>query len=298
MVFVALVTLGIWFAVRHNAQSNGQDAHKLQVTASYYPLYDFAKAVGGDKVQVTTMTPPGAEPHDYEPSPQALIAAQKSAVFIYNGGQLEPWVTNFVKEYRHTAVRASDGINLVLAEDTDNPGRVADPHFWLDPILAQQIVDSIEQGFAKADPANKDVFAQNATAYKAKLTQLNADYQQGLANCQLNTVITAHDAFSYMAARYNLQVIAIAGMSPDEEPSAGRLAQLSQLVREQGIQYILFERLVSPRLADTIATETGAHTLVFDPIEGLAAADQKQGKDYLSIQHENLKNLRTALACQ
>jgi zinc transport system substrate-binding protein len=175
---------------------------------------------------------------------------------------------------------------------------VQDPHFWLDPVLAQKIVTNIRDGLAKADPSNKDYYARNASAYNAKLAQLDTDYRQGLANCSIHTVISSHDAFSYLGRRYGLTIASIAGLSPDEEPSAGKLAELSRLVRDQGITYVFFESLVSPRLADTIAAETNAKTLVFDPVEGLSNEDQKQGKNYLSVQRENLANLRTALACQ
>lgn len=298
IALVALVTAGLFFAINRNSLGD-QDANKLQVTASYYPLYDFAKHVGGDKVQVTNMTPAGAEPHDYEPSPKALASAQKAKVFIYNGGHLEPWVDNFVKDYKQTAVKASDGIDALTAADEEHPSQqVKDPHFWLDPVLAQQIIDNIQTGFANADPANKDYYAHNASQYKAELAQLDTDYRQGLASCQLHTVISSHDAFSYLGKRYGLTIASIAGLSPDEEPSAGKLAELSKLVRKESINYVFFESLASPHLADTIARETGAKTLVFDPIEGLTDADQKQGKNYLSIQHENLEHLRTALACK
>jgi zinc transport system substrate-binding protein len=298
VALVVVIAAGVLFAVHRNSLG-GQDANRLQVTSSYYPLYDFAKNVGGDKVQVTNVTPAGAEPHDYEPSPKALADAQKSEVFIYNGGHMEPWVNNFVKDYKQTAVKASAGIDLMTADDEENPSeQVQDPHFWLDPVLAQAIINNIRDGLSQADPANKDFYAKNASEYNAKLAQLDTDYRQGLASCGLHTIISSHDAFSYLGKRYGLTIASIAGVSTEEEPSAAKLVELSQLVKDQDIKYVFFESLVSPRLADTIATETGAKTLVFDPIEGLTDADQKQGKNYLSVQRENLQNLRTALACR
>jgi zinc transport system substrate-binding protein len=298
IVLVTVIVAGVLFAINQN-KSAGQDTTKLQVTASYYPLYDFAKNVGGDKVQVANMTPAGAEPHDYEPSPKALTSAQKATVFIYNGGHLEPWVNGFLGDYKKTAIKASTGINLTTTTDAANAGeQVQDPHFWLDPILAQHIINTIRDGLVTADPANKGYYIKNASEYNLKLAQLDTDFRQGLATCSIHTIISSHDAFSYLGKRYGLHIASIAGLSPDEEPSAAKLAELSQLVTSQGIKYVFFESLVSPRLADTIATETGAKTLVFDPIEGLTDADQKQGKNYITVQRENLANLRTALACQ
>jgi zinc transport system substrate-binding protein len=298
IILMVVVAGGILFAINRNS-SGVKDSSKIQVTASYYPLYDFARAVGGDKVQVTNMTPPGSEPHDYEPSAKSLADAQEAQVFIYNGGHMEPWVHSFVDGYQHVAVKASNGIDLLQVKDEKNDGQqVQDPHFWLDPLLVQQIINNIQEGLSKADPAHQDYYAKNAADYKAQLAQLDSEYRQGLAQCKLHTVISSHDAFSYLGKRYGFAIASIAGLSPDEEPNAAKLAELSQLVRREGINYIFFESLVSPRLADTIATETGAKTLVFDPIEGLNDEDQKQGKNYLSVQRENLQNLRTALACQ
>jgi zinc transport system substrate-binding protein len=306
IVLVALVATGLFFVFRSNQQATSSD--KLSVATTLYPLYEFSRAVGGDNVQATNLTPSGAEPHDYEPSPKTLVNIQRSDVFVYNGGTMEPWVDNFVRDYKHTAVKSSNGIELLHAEEehshegeAEEPGHaeeeIKDPHFWLDPILAQKVVDNIRDGLIKADPANKGYYTQNAKAYNQKLAKLDEDLSRGLQTCEQDTIISSHDAFSYLAVRYDLKVESIAGISTEQEPSAARLAELSNLVEEKGIRYIFFESLVSPRLADTIAQETGAKTLVFDPIEGLSDEDQKQGKDYLSVQRENLSNLRTALTC-
>ena len=291
IALLSIVAISIFLAVKQN-DTITDNKDKLQVVASYYPLYDFVKNVGKDKVNVTNMTPAGSEPHDYEPSAKALAEAQKAPVFVYNGGHLEPWTNGFLHDYKNTPVKASNGIDLLSAET------VQDPHFWLDPVLAQKIVDNIRDGLSKADPANQDFYTKNADSYKMQLAALDTAYRDGLSQCNLHTVISSHQAFSYLGKRYNLNVMSIAGLSPEEEPSAAKLAELSQQVKNKGIHYIFFESLVSPRLADTIATETGAKTLVFDPIEGLTDADQIEGKNYLSVQRENLSNLRTALDCK
>jgi zinc transport system substrate-binding protein len=307
VLFVALLTIfvaGIVLAVRGNTQD--AESGKLTVTASYYPLYDFAQHVGGDKAHVTNMTPAGAEPHDYEPSPRQLVTATKSDVFIYNGTGMEPWAESFLKDYTNTKVTASGGVSLLDGESHEDGStetaahadEVRDPHFWLDPVLAQQIVTNIATGFSKADPENQPYYQARAQKYIQQLAALDDSFGQGLAQCQTRTIVTSHEAFSYLAKRYNLDVAAIAGISPEEEPSAAKLAELTNLVREKQIKYVFFESLASPKLAETLAQETGAQTLVFDPIEGLSDADQKAGKDYIGVQRQNLANLRTALACQ
>lgn len=297
-VLVALVVAGTTFAARQGSDGTARDG-TLQVVASYYPLYEFARHVGGDKVQVSSITPAGAEPHDYEPSAKALADAEKATVFIYNGSHLEPWSSEFVKEYKGIAIKASEGMPLLKAEGEEpGEGLVQDPHFWLDPVLAQRIVDAVRDGLTRADPANGAHYAQRAASYNAELVGLDEAYRAGLASCKLHRIVASHEAFSYVGKRYGFAVTPIAGLSPEAEPSAAQLASISTLVRNEGLTHVFFERLASQRLADTIATETGAQTLVLDPIEGISDADQKQGKDYLSVQRENLQNLRTALACQ
>lgn len=289
VILVAIVTVGAWVLLKQPSTKDAP-ANTVSVAASYYPLYEFAKQVGGDKVQVTLMTPAGAEPHEYEPPAKTLAIAQQSDVFIYNGGPFEPWINAFLDSYSRTTIRASQGIAL------QDHGK--DPHFWLDPVLVRQIITTIKDGLATADPANKNYYSARAEAYRGKLAQLDADFRNGLQTCQQQTIIASHAAFSYVAARYGFTVQSIAGLSPDEEPSAARLAELSDVITKNGIRYVFFEHLVSPRLADTIAQETGAQTLVLDPLEGLDNEDQEQGKDYLSVQQQNLAHLRTALACQ
>lgn len=284
-----VAALGVIITLRQTP--SGQVSGKITISASFYPLYEFAKQVGGDKVSVTNITPAGTEPHDFEPTPQTLLATQNAAMFIYNGGTMEPWVDKFLPDYKHVAVKASDHIDL----HQTNQG--ADPHFWLDPVLAQQIVNNIRDGLTKVQPASKDYFAQNAAVYNKQLDALDARIKTGLQTCQTRTIITSHDAFGYYAQRYNLQAVAIAGMDPSEEPSAAKLAELSNLVKQQNVQYVFFESLVSPKLAATIAQETGTKTAVFDPLEGLTDDVQKAGKTYISVQQDNLAALRVALRC-
>lgn len=287
LVIAAFIGYAMFATTQDTKQTNG-----TPIVTTFYPLYEFAKHITGDHTSVTNITPAGVETHDYDPSPQALAIAQKADVFVYNGGTMEPWVNNFLKEYKQTAIKGSANIDLLTSEEG------SDPHYWLDPTLARQTVNNIENALSKANPNRKDLYAKNAAAYNAQLAQLDTDLARGLQTCQSRTIVTAHNAFSYFAKRYNLEVVPIAGLSPEEEPSPAKLAEVSTLVRQKNIKYIFFESLVSSRLADTIAQETGAKTVVFDPIEGVSDEDQKQGKNYISIQRDNLSALRTALACQ
>lgn len=299
---VGVIIIGVagmvvaWIVPRRLPGSTHPSA--LRVTASFYPLADFAKQVGGDRVLVTNLTPAGAEPHDFDPSPRDVATLQTSSVFIYNGASLEAWVDRVLPDLEQRGVvivAASHGIDL-------RPGTAAaaryDPHFWLDPVLASQEVETIKNSFMTADPANVAWYAKNAAAYQEKLQQLDQAFRRELAHCARRDIVTSHAAFGYLAREYQLTVVPLAGVSPDEEPSPQRLGQIAQFAEQHHIEYIFFETLVSPRLAQTIAQEIGARTIVFDPLEGLSDTDIKQGKDYISVQHENLQHLKTALACQ
>lgn len=301
---VAVIAAGAAAALQVTRGKGNVGSDTLKVSASFYPLYDFAKHVGGDKVSVSTITPAGAEPHDYEPSPQTLAQAYESSVFIYNGGSFEPWADNFLVDFDGTAIRASQGVALLEADSSHDDGHdhdhlheSVDPHFWLDPVIAQQVVNSIRDGLSKADPEHKEYYAANAERYNKQLARLDQRFADGLLHCTLDTAISSHGAFSYLAHRYSFTVISIAGIEPDDEPSPAKMAELTSIVKQKGIRYIFFESLVSPRLAETIAREAGVQTLVFDPIEGLSQTDQNKGKDYISIQYDNLENLRKALGC-
>lgn len=301
-VVAILIAAGVVWAITRNSSSENDG--RLSVAASYYPLYEFAKQVGDDKVSVTNLTPAGADPHDYELPARELARAQDANVFVYNGADFEPWADAFLADYRGAAVNASTNIELREGshghdddDDDEDEEEEFDPHFWLDPVLAQRIVDNIRDGLIEADPGNREHYTRNAAAYNQQLAQLDGEFETGLAACNLDVIITAHDAFSYVAHRYGFEVEAIAGLSHDAEPSPARLAELTRHVREEGVQYIFFEHLASPRLADTIARETGAETLVLDPIEGPDGDDHEEDEDYVSIQRQNLANLQRALAC-
>lgn len=268
----------------------GAPTGKIRVTASFYPMAEFARQVGGDKITVTTMIGPGVEPHDYDPAPGDLISLYKSKLFIYNGAGLEKWIDRIQPDLtaNHIAsVDASSGLSL----------RPSDPHVWLDPVLAARQVDNIQASLAQVDPANAAYYRQQADHYKAQLAALDQTFKTGLAACVRRDIITSHQAFGYLGDRYHLNVLAISGLSPDQEPSPQQLAKTAQFARDHHAKYIFFETLVSPKLSDTIAREVGAQTLVFNPLEGLTPDQVKQGHSYLSVQQDNVNNLRIALDC-
>jgi zinc transport system substrate-binding protein len=186
----------------------------------------------------------------------------------------------------------------VFAPQGPQIGAGQDPHVWLDPVFMQTAASLVRDALVRLDPAHDSDYRANAEALINDLKVLDQEYRNGLKACALNEIIVSHDAFRYLAARYGFSTIAVQGKSPDEEPSPKRLGELADLARSKRIGYIFFETLVSPKLAETVAAETGARTMVLNPVEGLAENDILQGRDYLSVMKDNLANLRTALQCQ
>ncbi|EKD79640.1 MAG: hypothetical protein ACD_41C00020G0002 [uncultured bacterium] len=258
------------------------DTTQLQVAASFYPLAYMAEQVGGEYVTVTTIVPNGVEPHDFAPTPQDIVAMIEADVLVYNGAGLDNWATT-----------ESNGQIIFATDDS-----ATDPHVWLDPVLMQDFVQAIADAYSAADPDHQIGYQDKADAVIVQLQNLNNSYQSRLANCELNQVIVAHDAFTYVAERYNIAVLPILGVNPNEAPSAKTLAELSALAKTAGIEYIFFEELTSPKLSETLAAEVGAQTLVLSPLEGLSEEEQAAGEDYFSISEQNLDNLALAMRCQ
>lgn len=271
---------------------------KMVVAASFYPMYEFARQVGGDRTYVRNLTPAGAEPHDYELTPRDMIAVNTSKVLVYNGVGLEPWVQKLLPQLPPSVlvVNAADGIRIATATSGEDQGK-PDPHIWMDPILAQKQVDNILVGFSRVDPEGRAVYEANAAKFKGELTALHERFQRALITCRKKIFITNHAAFGYFAARYGLTQIAIAGLAPDAEPSAAKIRELIRLARQYDIRVIYYESLVSPHVAAAIARDVGARTLAFDPLEGLTDEELAHGKTYLSVMGQNLRNLMQGLDC-
>jgi zinc transport system substrate-binding protein len=180
----------------------------------------------------------------------------------------------------------------------ENGNQRQDPHVWLSPLLAKLMIDRIARGLSSVDSFNQQYYLARAETLKTKLNELDSLYRLGLAKCATRDIITSHEAFGYLAASYGLKQVAITGLSPDAEPSPRQMTEIASFAKQNNIKYIFFESLVSPKLAETIANEIGAQTLVLNPIEGLTKGEQSQGKDYFILMKENLANLEKALQCQ
>jgi zinc transport system substrate-binding protein len=263
---------------------------ELTIVTTFYPPAEFATQIAKEKINVINITSGGIEPHDFEPTPKDLVEIQNADLFIINGNDFDHWAEELVQE--------NDDINaLILSEHIDSD-LADDPHFWLDPVHSIDLVEIISKKIIDIDPKNKDFYEQNTTQYIEELDKLNNEFQTELAVCTNRKIVVSHDAFSYLSNRYTFEIINIAGLSPEEEPSAKVLTEISNTVIENGIKYIFYETLVSSDLANTIADETGASTLVLNPLEGLTPEEISNGENYVSIMRNNLNNLKVAMECK
>jgi zinc transport system substrate-binding protein len=302
---------------------------KLKIKVSFYPMYEFTKNVAGDLADVEALIPAGMEPHDWEPSAQDMAAISDADVLIYNGAGMEGWVDqvlNSTSGSKLITVEASRGLEIMEGseeeedehaheegehaheegehaheegdhahEDHDHDHGGLDPHVWLDPVLAIQEVRNIEAALSKAAPENAEAFKANANAYIAKLEQLDQEFKVGLKDSKRKDFITQHAAFGYLAKQYGLTQVPIAGLSPEQEPTAANMAKIVDFAKEHKVKTIFFETLVSSSVADTIAKEIGAKVAVLNPIEGLTDEDRSNNLDYIGIMRQNLEALKLAL---
>ncbi|MEK7623840.1 MAG: zinc ABC transporter substrate-binding protein [Patescibacteria group bacterium] len=272
----------------------------IQVTTSFYPLYFFAQTIGGSESEVRSITPPGAEPHDFEPTAKDIARLHDSDIIILNGGNFEPWGEDIISELGGTQTRIlTVGESLMTEEYTDEEGdKITDPHIWLDPVLTKQQVEKIANALADVDPIHASLYTTNAEQLKQSLDELDEKFRTGLMNCVQKTFVTSHAAFGYLAKRYALTQLPITGLSPEAEPSPQTLVEITSFVKKNKINTIFFESLVSPKLSETIAREVGATTNVLNPIEGLTGEELENKKNYFTEMETNLNNLRIALQCQ
>jgi zinc transport system substrate-binding protein len=282
-----------------NSASSGADDGTTSVVASFYPLEEAVSQVGGELVTVENLTPPGVEPHDLELAPDDIETIATADVLVYLGGGFQPAVEDALAETDGALlVNALDAVDTVPAPPGEaEEGLTVDPHVWLDPARFEQVVEEVAGALSEADPANEATYRSNAEAYVAELATLDEEFRTGLSDCQRTTIVTSHEAFAYLADSYGLTEVAIAGLSAEAEPDAQQIADLLDLVEQQGVTTIFAEELVSPKVAETLANEAGIEVDVLDPLESLTDEQVEAGEDYVSVMRENLDRLRAALDC-
>lgn len=299
-IFLLLLLLNIT-AGCGTAQRSASD--KLLVAASFYPMAEFVRGVGGGQVEVMTMVPDGAEPHDWEPSPRDLTRLGHARVFVYNG-MVEPWAQQALEALSERGiipVEAGAGlfergiIPVEAGAGLFERGSVQDPHVWISPKRALLEVARITDALCAADPQHADIYKSNSRNYMARLQALDARLTQIGRTAPRKVFVTAHAAFGHLAADYGLRQLSVTGISPEAEPTPADMQRLIQTVRREGVRYIFFETLTDPKIAALVAQEAGVQTAVLDPLEGVDAEGRQAGLDYLKLMERNADSLAAAL---
>jgi zinc transport system substrate-binding protein len=267
-------------------------APKLKVITTLFPIYDMARQIGADKADVSLLLPPGVEPHSFEPKFGDIVRINRADIFIYTGPLMEPWAADLLKGITNKnliVIEAGRGVKIV--------GR--DPHIWMDFDNAKIMVGNIAGAFEAKDEANKKAYEQKATAYEQKLSALDGAFRRGLGQCRVRQIVYGgHYAFGYLARRYGLKYLAAQGLSPDAEPTADDLARLVKQIRQEKIKYIFYEELTSPKIAETIANETGARLLLLNGGHNVTRDQLKNGTTFFDILQADLNNLELGMECK
>lgn len=303
---VIAITVAQSSTTQDEPQISAQEPSKIKVVASFYPLYEFSKNVGGQTAEVSTFIPIGIEPHDWEPSTGDLLRLKKAHMFVYNGAGMEPFVEKLVDsgEYQNVLfVETVHQIELietkdVHSEENEHDSNLYDPHIWLDPILAKHQVETIKNAMIQVDPNNAQHYEDNAARYLTELDSLDSKIVAELSKCKKDTIVTSHTAFSYFANRYGIKTFALSGVAPESEATASDLKNIVDFVKENDINVIFAEELIDPKLVTTLADEAGVQVLTLSPLEGLSKEELAKGTTYLDKMEENLQNIKIALECQ
>lgn len=265
LIIVILIFCMTLFLIscKNSTKDTVSDSNKLQVSVSFNALYEFASAVGQDKVDISTIIPSGTEPHDFEPKAADIAGLSNADVFVYHGLGMEAWAEKALEASENdnlAVVVASDGatpIENTEEEEIDEHG-LYDPHLWLSMKGAETEVQNIADGFSAADPENKDYYQTNATEYIKKLEDLYNEYNKKFSTLENKNFVTGHAAFNYFCKDFGLMQNSVEDVFAEGEPSTKQLADLVDYCKENHVTTIFAEEMASPEISETLANEVGA----------------------------------------
>lgn len=285
LVIIPLLSIGLWNSDASILAENHKEQSKIIAIASFYPLYEFTKELGGDKVDVSLLVPNGVEPHDWEPTIRDIQRIEQADLIIINGNGFENWVGK-IDSSKVTIINSGKAFGLVTSE----PAGPVNYHYWLNPLSAKLQIEAISDGLVKADPINAEYYKNLKNNYDLKLDVLHLKIKTELKECKKDFV-AFHDAFSYFAHEYDLnQHTVIQSIDPHKEPTLKKLEDVIQLAKSLDIDVIFTEEGVNPRTSQVIADELGGRVLVLSPLEVV-----EDGSSYIKKMEENLFNLKGAL---
>lgn len=298
-ILIAFIFFGIYSYAERDLVSDGKKDDKIIVVATLYPYYDFVRIIGGERVSVDMLVPPGVNPHIFEPKPRDIEVIGKADLLIFNGAGLEPWVEDLLRGLENPGLRVVDASSIVHhIEHMHNGEKHLDPHIWLSLRNDKKIVKAITEALIEIDPEYTEYYRERCSDYLVNLTELEEKFIEALSKCKHRKfIIGGHSAFGYLAHDFNLTQIAVQGISPDAEPSPSKIAEIIELITSENIKYIFFERVMNPKTAQVIGDASGAEILMLDPVPTMKR-EEAEYKSFLSVMEENLRNLQKGLECQ
>ncbi|MFR9281097.1 MAG: metal ABC transporter substrate-binding protein [Peptoniphilus lacrimalis] len=328
VILLALLFTACSKPAANNEAKNEESNGKLNVYASVYPIYDFTKKIGGDKINLSMLTKPGEEPHHYEPSSDDIKNLSKADLFIYNGAGLESFTDKIIESNPDLKTcQASEGVDLIKAthdhdhdhdccqnnDDADHNHNheakenhssheeehhhgMYDPHTWLSIKNAKIEMENIKNKLSEIDPDNASYYQKNFDKYAKMCDDLDKEYSQKISVLPNRVMVVSHQAFGYLCGDYGLSQVPIKNISNEDEPDAQTMAQIIDYIKKNNIKYICVEEMTSTKIADTIKAETGAQIKVLSPVETLTQEQMDKGEDYFSIMENNLKILEEVLS--
>lgn len=301
-IIAAIVCMAISFSFTACSNMAGRDENKVQIVTTIFPLYDFARQIGGDKVQLTLILPTGAQVHSYEPTPKDIIKIKESDLFITQGGDAEPWTDAVINDADSTKLNvlyAMDKVELI-AEEHDHPSYSShvhtDPHVWTTPKNAGIISENICEKLCELDGENADYYKDNLKDYKEKLTSLDEKFAALTKDCDKTIVFADQFPLRYFAREYNLKYFAaFPGCSDESEPTAATVAELIDTVNKEKIPVVFYTETSNKQLADAVCEETGAEKLLFHSCHSVNDSELKGGITYLDLMEKNYEALKKAI---
>ena len=276
---------------------------KPLVVAVQYPLAFVASTLAGEDIEIKNLTPPGVEPHEYQPGLRSLAEASRADLFLYNSQFSEPWATRFAREVSHQGGKVFVA-QSVFEHSVGTHGRQGlpqnyfDPHWWLDPLLTLRYATQLAQSMIKVAPQAETAILGRLQALEQKLVALDLLYLSRLKPCTQRKLVVAHDAYQYLAIRYHLEILPLHGLSAESKPSLAKMAQVIKWVKQNHLKAIFFEDLTNPQLSLSLAKDSDVSALELSPIGNISKKDQENHIGYFELMEQNLTHLTQGLGCQ
>lgn len=299
MRYISLLVLSLLLLYGCSDNKPVKKKNKILITTTIFPLYDFTREIGKDRIDVEILLPAGADIHAFEPKPKDIININKSNIFIYTSKDLEPWANDLLKGISNKGLTILT-VNQTHDSDEHENGdhhHAKDPHIWLDPIRAKDIVKKITETLVEQDPGNKKFYLSNSKTYQNQLDNLHKEIKNTIQKCTFDTIIYVdHFAFGYFTKRYNLKHTSLyKGFSSNSSPTPKSIINMLNTINKSGIKHIYFDSLSTSKTIQLLSKQTNTKPLALHSIHNISLEDKKNNHTYISLMKNNIKNLKIGL---